>query len=128
MPTPRRTLSYALLVVTLALASMYNAAAADDPLLSWADGAAKRAIVDFVQRVTTPGGKDFVPESERMATFDNDGTLWAEQPIYFQLAFAFDRVKALAPQHLEWQDQEPFKPLLASDLKDALADGEKALV
>jgi hypothetical protein len=107
---------------------MYNAAAADDPLLSWADGAAKRAIVDFVQRVTTPGGKDFVPESERMATFDNDGTLWAEQPIYFQLAFAFDRVKALAPQHLEWQDQEPFKPLLASDLKGALADGEKALV
>ena len=97
MPTPRRTLSYALLVVMLALASMYNAAAADDPLPSWADGAAKRAIVDFVQRVTMPGSKDFVPEPERIATFDNDGTLWAEQPFYFQLAFAFDRIKALAP-------------------------------
>jgi hypothetical protein len=117
-----------LLVVTLALAFVYSAAAADDPLPSWADGAAKRAIVDFVQRVTTPGGKDFVPESERIATFDNDGTLWAEQPIYFQLAFAFDRIKALAPQHPEWQDQEPFKSLLSGDLKGALAGGEKALV
>ena len=128
MHTPRRTLSYTLLVVTLVLASVYGAAAADDPLPSWTDGTAKRSIVDFVQRVTIPGGKDFVPESERIATFDNDGTLWAEQPIYFQLAFAFDRIKALAPQHPEWKEQEPFKALIAGDLKGALAGGEKALV
>jgi phosphoglycolate phosphatase-like HAD superfamily hydrolase len=128
MRTPRRTLSSALLVVTLALAAVHSAAAADDSLPSWTDGAAKRAIVDFVQRVVTPGGKDFVPELERIATFDNDGTLWAEQPMYFQLAFAFDRVKALAPQHPEWQDQEPFKSLLAGVLKGALAGGEKAVV
>jgi len=110
MRTPLRTLPYALLVVTLALVSVHGAAAADDPLPSWTDGAAKHAIVDFVQHVVTPGGKDFVPEPERIATFDNDGTLWAEQPMYFQLAFAFDRVKALAPQHPEWQDQEPSSP------------------
>jgi phosphoglycolate phosphatase-like HAD superfamily hydrolase len=112
----------------LALASVQVAAAADDPLPSWHDGAVKRAIMDFVQRVTTPGGADFVPVPERIATFDNDGTLWAEQPMYFQLAFAFDRVKALAPQHPEWQTQEPFKSLLAGDLKGAFAGGEKAIV
>jgi hypothetical protein len=128
MRTPLRILSSALLVVTLVLASVYGAAAADDPLPSWTDGTAKRAIVDFVQRVTTPDGKDFVPEPDRIDTFDNDGTLWAEQPMYFQLAFAFDRVKALAPQHPEWQDQEPFKSFLAGDLKGALAGGEKAMV
>jgi hypothetical protein len=124
----RHTRFSALLVITLALASVHGVAAADDPLPSWTDGAAKRAIMDFVQRVTTPGGKDFVPAPERIATFDNDGTLWAEQPMYFQLAFAFDRVRALAPQHPEWQEQEPFKSFLAGDLKGALAGGEKAVV
>jgi phosphoglycolate phosphatase-like HAD superfamily hydrolase len=128
MRTPLRTLSYALLVVTLTLVSMHSAAAADDSLPSWTDGAAKRAIVDFVQRVVTLGGKDFAPESERIATFDNDGTLWAEQPMYFQFAFALDRVKALAPQHPEWKEQEPFKSLLAGDLKGVFAGGEKAIV
>jgi phosphoglycolate phosphatase-like HAD superfamily hydrolase len=128
MRTPLRTLFSVLLVVTLALAAVHGAAAADDPLPSWTAGAAKRAIVDFVQRVVTPGGADFVPEPERIATFDNDGTLWAEQPMYFQLAFAFDRVKALASQHPEWQDQEPFKSFLAGDLKGVLAGGEKAMV
>ena len=117
-----------LLVAVLALASVSGAAAADDPLPSWNAGAAKRAIMEFVRRVTTPGSTDFVPESERIATFDNDGTLWVEQPIYFQLAFALDRVKALAPQPPEWQEQEPFKSLLAGDRKGALAGGEKALV
>src|SRR5882724_9160531 len=121
MHTPRHPLSYALFAVSLVLASAHVAAAADDPLSSWNDGAAKHAIVDFVKRVTTPGGPDFVPEPERIATFDNDGTLWAEQPMYFQLAFAFDRVKGLAPQHPEWKKQEPFKSFLAGDLKDALA-------
>ena len=115
-------------VVSVALVTVHLAAAADDPLPSWHDGTAKHAIVDFVQRVTTPGGQDFVPEPERIATFDNDGTLWAEQPIYFQLAFAFDRVKVLAPRHPEWQEQEPFKSFLAGNLKGALASGDKALM
>jgi phosphoglycolate phosphatase-like HAD superfamily hydrolase len=128
MHTSRHILCYTWLAVSLALASVHVAAAADDPLPSWNDGAAKGAIVDFVQRVTTPGGKDFVPASERIATFDNDGTLWAEQPVYFQFAFALDRVKVLAPQHPEWKDQEPFKSVLAGDIKGALAGGEKAIV
>jgi phosphoserine phosphatase len=81
-----------------------------------------------VQRVTAPGGKDFVPEPERVAAFDNDGTLWAEQPFYFQLVFALDRVKALAPKHPEWKEKEPFKFVLAGDLNSVLAAGEHALV
>src|SRR5215475_6956445 len=128
MPTPRRFFLCTLLVAILALASVQVAVAADDPLPSWHDGAAKRAIMDFVQHVTTPGGTGFVPEPERIATFDNDGTLWAEQPMYFQLAFALDRIKALAPQHPEWKEQEPFKSLLAGDLKGVFAGGEKAIV
>jgi phosphoserine phosphatase len=98
------------------------------PLPSWNDGKAKQSIIDFVRRVSVKGGKDFVPPAERIATFDNDGTLWAEQPIYFQLAFALDRVKALAPQHPEWKDKEPFASLLKGDVKGALAGGEKALM
>ena len=108
-----------LVVTSLAcvLALVTTIAQAADPLPSWNDGNAKQSIVDFVKRVTTPGGKDFVPEPERIATFDNDGTLWAEQPMYFQLLFALDRVKALAPQHPEWKDKEPFASLLKGDLK-----------
>ncbi|MGE0120077.1 MAG: HAD family hydrolase [Dongiaceae bacterium] len=102
-------------------------AAADDSLPSWNDGPAKTAIVDFVARVTTAGGADFVPASERIAVFDNDGTLWSEQPLYFQLIFALDRVKALAPQHPEWQSEEPFRSILANDVKGALAGGEAGL-
>jgi len=101
--------------------------AATDPLPSWNDIGAKKAIVGFVQRVTEKGSADFVPPAQRIATFDNDGTLWAEQPMYFQLAFALDRVKALAPKHPEWKDQEPFKSLLAGNLKGVLAGGEKAI-
>src|SRR5258707_4769385 len=100
---------------------------AQDALPSWNDTAPKKAIITFVERVTKQGSPDFVPEAERIATFDNDGTLWAEQPIYFQLAFALDRVKALAPQHPEWKDKEPFASLLKGDLKGALAGGEKAI-
>ena len=109
----------------LAISSLAIAA---DPLPSWNEGGAKRSIFDFVQRVTAPGGKDFVPEPERVAAFDNDGTLWAEQPFYFQLVFALDRVKALAPKHPEWKEKEPFKSVLAGDLKSVLAGGEHALV
>jgi hypothetical protein len=88
-----------------------------DPLPSWTDGASKTAILDFVKRVTMPGGPDFVPPAERIATFDNDGTLWSEQPMYFQLAFTIDRVKALAPKHPEWRENQPFKAVLEGDMK-----------
>ena len=98
-----------------------------DELSSWNDGKAKQDIVAFVERVTTQGGADFVPEAERVAVFDNDGTLWAEQPLYFQLLFALDRVKVLAPQHPEWSTQEPFASLLKGDVKAALAGGEHAI-
>jgi hypothetical protein len=100
---------------------------AQDPLPSWNDGPAKQSIVEFVAKVTKEGSPDFVPPAERIATFDNDGTLWCEQPIYFQLMFAFDRVKALAPQHPEWKTKEPFASLLKGDVKGALAGGEKAI-
>jgi phosphoglycolate phosphatase-like HAD superfamily hydrolase len=95
-------------------------AATTDPLPSWNEGQAKNVILDFVGRVTDPAGPDFVPEPERIATFDNDGTLWAEKPVYFQLLFAIDRVKALAPEHPEWSTQQPFKAVLEDD-KEALA-------
>ena len=98
-----------------------------DPLPSWNDTAPKQAILTFVERVTKAGSPYLVPPAERIATFDNDGTLWAEQPIYFQLAFALDRVKALAPLHPEWKDKEPFASLLKGDLKGALAGGEAAI-
>ena len=97
---------------------------AADPLPSWNDGAPKKAIVEFVSKVTKEGGPEFVPPAKRIATFDNDGTLWAEQPMYFQFLFALDRVKALAPQHPEWKDKEPFASLLKGDVKGALAGGE----
>jgi phosphoglycolate phosphatase-like HAD superfamily hydrolase len=100
---------------------------AQEPLPSWNDTAPKKAIVAFVERVTKQGSSDFVPAAERIATFDNDGTLWAEQPIYVQLVFAFDRVKVLAPQHPEWVTMEPFASLLKGDMKGALAGGEPAI-
>jgi hypothetical protein len=100
---------------------------AADALSSWNDTAPRKAIVEFVERVTKQASPYFVPLAERIATFDNDGTLWAEQPMYFQLAFALDRVKALAPLHPEWKDKEPFASLLKDDIKGALAGGEKAI-
>ena len=100
---------------------------AADPLPSWNDGASKKAIVTFVETVSKAGSPGFVPAAERIATFDNDGTLWSEQPMYFQFLFALDRVKALAPQHPEWNDREPFASLLRGDLKSALAGGEKSM-
>jgi phosphoglycolate phosphatase-like HAD superfamily hydrolase len=99
-----------------------------DPLPSWNDGSSKQAIVEFVAKVTRQGGPDFVTPADRIATFDNDGTLWAEQPLYFQFLFAIDRVGALAPQHPEWKDKEPFASLLRGDLKAALAGGERAIL
>jgi phosphoserine phosphatase len=102
--------------------------AAADPLPSWNDGPAKQAIVGFVSKVITESSPDFVPVPERIATFDNDGTLWSEQPMYFQFFFAIDRVKALAPKHPEWKTTEPFKSVLAGDMKSALASGEKGVL
>jgi hypothetical protein len=102
-------------------------AGARESLSAWNDGKAKQAIVEFVEKVTREGSPDFVPPAQRIATFDNDGTLWAEQPMYFQLLFALDRVKALAPQHPEWKDKEPFASLLKGDVKGALAGGEKSI-
>jgi phosphoglycolate phosphatase-like HAD superfamily hydrolase len=99
-----------------------------EPLPSWNDTAPKQAIVAFVDKVTREGSPDFVPPEQRIATFDNDGTLWCEQPMYFQLLFALDRVKALAPQHPEWKTKEPFASLLKGDLKGALAGGERAIL
>lgn len=99
-----------------------------DPLPSWNDGATKQSIVDFVGKVTKEGSPYFVPVDERIATFDNDGTLWAEKPLYVQLLFALDRVKTIARHHPEWQTEEPFASLLKGDVKAALGDGEPAIM
>lgn len=101
---------------------------AADSLPSWNEGATKRAIVTFVTQVTTAGTPTFVSAAERLATFDNDGTLWAEQPMYFQAFIMLDRIKALAPQHPEWTNKEPFAAVLKGEVKTALAGGERALV
>ncbi|WP_376776689.1 HAD family hydrolase [Rhizobium laguerreae] len=102
--------------------------AQSDPLPSWNDTASKAAIVSFVEKVTGQGSPDFVPENERIAVFDNDGTLWVEHPMYTQLAFALDRVKALAPQHPEWKETQPFKAVLEGDMKTLAASGEEGLM
>jgi phosphoserine phosphatase len=116
------------LTIALVVASSVTGAQASDPLVSWNDSAAKKAIVTFVEKTTNQGSPDFVPLSDRIAVFDNDGTLWSEQPMYFQLFFALDRVKLLAPQHPEWKNKEPFASLLEGDVKAALAGGEKAIL
>ncbi len=99
-----------------------------DPLPSWEEGKNKTAIIDFVSNVTNANSSTFVPKEERVATFDNDGTLWAEKPLYVQLFFALDRIKELAPQHPEWKTQEPFASLFKGDFKKAFAGGEKAML
>ncbi len=115
------------IALTCALALIATLARAADPLPSWNDAAPKQAIIDFVEKVTKEGSPDFVPVAERIATFDNDGTLWSEQPMYFQAFFVFDRIKALAPEHPEWKENEPFASVLKSDYKAALAGGEHSL-
>ncbi len=121
-----KTIRHSAASLLMALAGL-TAAFAQDPLPSWNDTAPKKAIVAFVEKVTKEGSPDFVPTAERIATFDNDGTLWSEQPMYFQFFFALDRIKVLAPQHPEWKDKEPFASLLKGDVKGALAGGEKAI-
>jgi hypothetical protein len=110
-----------LFTLFLALSSVY----AQDPLASWNDTGPEKAIVALVDKVTRDGSAGFVLASERIAVFDNDGTLWAEQPMYFQFAFVLDRVQAPAPRHPEWKTKEPFASLLRGDMKAVVAAGEK---
>ena len=99
----------------------------NDPLPSWNEGSSKKAMIDFVTKTTNEGGADFVPVADRIACFDNDGTLWSEQPLYFQFFFAIEQIKAMAPQHPEWKDNQPFKAILEGDMKIVIAGVEKAL-
>ena len=114
------------LVLSLLIGTVSVAIA--DPLPSWNNTGSKEAIVSFVERVTKEGSKDFVAPGQRIAVFDNDGTLWAEQPLYFQFLYAFDRVKELAPQHPEWKEKEPYASILKGDLEKALAGGKESLI
>jgi phosphoglycolate phosphatase-like HAD superfamily hydrolase len=113
------------MVVFLVLANMAFAA---DPLPSWNDTATKKAIITFVDQVTQPGSPNFVPSPERIATFDNDGTLWSEQPMYVQIPFILDQIKAAAPQHPEWKDKQPYKAILEGDMKTVLASGAQTII
>ena len=125
------TVSRRILLASLALLSTLGATSVlgqTAALPSWNDGPAKASIVDFVARVTTQGGPDFVPVEQRVATFDNDGTLWVEQPMYVQFAFALDRVKTLAPLHPEWKTTQPFRAVLEGDMKALLESGERGLI
>jgi len=128
--TRRRWLVAAGLSVTLAACAPMPSSAPSgvDPLPSWNAGPARQRIVEFVKAVTIEGGKDYVAPADRIAVFDNDGTLWLEYPLYTQFKFVFDRIKTLAPQHPEWNDKEPFKSAVAGDLKGAMATGQKGLV
>jgi phosphoserine phosphatase len=116
------------LLATLGLATTFAEEKATDPLPSWNEGPAKKAILDFVAKVTRDGGPNFVPIPQRIATFDNDGTLWPENPVPFEVAFIFDRVKADAPKHPEWKEKEPFKAVLENNLPGLMAQGMKGLL
>ena len=120
---------FARVLSIIALAGLASLNAwAGDPLPTWHDSASKQAIITFVDKVTREGSPDYVAPAERIAVFDNDGTLWSEHPLYVQMAFALDRVKALAPRHPEWKEQQPFKAVLEGDMKTLAAGGEKSLL
>ena len=130
MHTPRCSWlspSLAVTAASLVLASCAGFGASGDPLPSWNDGETRAAIVGFVERVTSPGA-DFVPQEERIAVFDNDGTLWSEKPAYFQLSFAMDRVRAMAEEHPEWREQHPFRAVLEGDMDALMASGHEGLL
>ncbi|WP_226667561.1 HAD family hydrolase [Microbulbifer aggregans] len=118
-------LAVSLLFICLAATSLAQAA---DPLPSWNDGPTKDAITGFVEKVTKKGSADFVPENQRIAAFDNDGTLWSEQPLYFQFIYGRDQVRKMAPKHPEWKTEEPFASILKGDTKKVLASGEAGLM
>ena len=124
----RRTFGRGAIAACAVATASASSVAQTDPLPSWNDSAAKRSVLDFIVRTTTAGSRDFVPVPERIAVFDNDGTLWTEQPIYFQFAFAIDRVKLLAPRHPEWKELDPFKSILAGDMAALAASGQKGLL
>ncbi|HYS90761.1 MAG TPA: HAD family hydrolase [Bradyrhizobium sp.] len=137
MTTPQTSFSVSRRILLSALASLpvligplrpISALAQADALPSWNEGPTKTSITDFVARVTAQGGPDFVPVEQRIAAFDNDGTLWCEQPMYVQLAFVLDRVKAMAPLHPEWKDKQPFKAVLEGDLKTLAESGERGML
>jgi phosphoglycolate phosphatase-like HAD superfamily hydrolase len=121
-----RTICAAMLTTVLAITT--SAVIGADPLPSWNEGATKQSIIAFVEKVTKEGSPDFVHVPERIAVFDNDGTLWSEQPMYVQAFFVLDRIKSLAPEHPEWKDEEPFASVLKGDVQSALAGGERALL
>ncbi|QKC87493.1 haloacid dehalogenase-like hydrolase [Mesorhizobium sp. NZP2234] len=123
----RRSVLAGILAAGLPLSAVLPVRAQAGPLASWHEGPVKTSILDFVGKVTTPSARDFVIADERIAVFDNDGTLWCEQPIYSQLAFALDRVKLLAPDHPQWQTQEPFKSVISNDLAGLVRSGEKGI-
>ncbi len=131
MPAARlleRSARIAAVALLVCFGSIVGALAQDDPLASWNDGVAKTAILDFVAKVTKESSADFVKPEERIATFDNDGTLWAEQPAYFQLLFAVEEVQRMAPEHPDWKDKEPLKAAIAGDLQGLAAGGAKGLM
>jgi phosphoserine phosphatase len=115
------------LLLALTWTSLAHAQGGRNWLPSWNEGSNRTALIEFVQSTTTPSDPAFVKPAERIAVFDNDGTLWAEQPFYFQLAYGLDRVRELAPQHPEWQEQMPFKAVLENDIEAALAGGRSSL-
>ena len=115
-------------VAALVLAAGTQTAFAQDPLASWNDSASKTNIISFVEDVTDESSANFVPAEARIATFDNDGTLWSEQPLYFQLAFALDRIKEMAPDHPEWADMQPFKGILEGDMEAIKESGHEGLL
>ena len=119
----------AIVLFTFSISGAIDTAGAEEnPLPSWQEGKSRDAIVEFVASVTANGSINYVPPEERIAVFDNDGTLWAERPLYFQLYFALDRIKAMAPDHPEWSEQQPFKAVLEDDMQTVLAGGEHALL
>ncbi|HTM72134.1 MAG TPA: HAD family hydrolase [Pseudolabrys sp.] len=124
----RRAVVTGLLASAAATLVFKTALAQDNPLPSWRDGKARQSILDFVASVTREGSPGFVPVPQRVATFDNDGTLWCEHPMYVQLAFALDQVKAMAPEHPEWKKKQPFKAVLDNDMRALAATGERGLV
>ena len=125
---PKICLFATLISVQLMPALPVSAQKADDPLPSWNEGASKKSIIDFVARVTKEGGPDYVSPERRIATFDNDGTLWTEKPIYTEVAFALDRILAMAPQHPEWKTEQPFAAVLNHDLEAVAKSGDKGIV
>lgn len=124
----RLTRTATLMVAVFSLATLASTCFAQEPLPSWRDGNSKQQILSFIKKVTDPASKDYVSPPARIATFDNDGTLWAEQPFYFQLMFAFDRVRQLAPSHPDWRSIEPYASIIKGDYKNAMAAGEKPLL